>query len=30
MNKDNLFFNIAVTITVGALAIVLWLLHQVG
>jgi hypothetical protein len=30
MNNDNLFFNIAVTITVGALAIVLWLFHQLG
>ena len=30
MNNDNLFFNIAVSITVGAIVIVLWLLHQVG
>ena len=30
MDNDNVFFNIAVTITVGAIAVVLWVLHQTG
>ena len=29
MDNDNLFFNIAVTITIGAIAVVLWVLHHV-
>ncbi len=29
MDNDNLFFNIAVTITIGAIAIVLWVLSNV-
>ena len=28
MDNDNVFFNIAVTITVGAIAVVLWALHH--